>query len=232
MKTCDSVNSVWLVVFCFMVFCMSKFGQNCNAEVNTGVITGCIEGSGVTKTEQRQVDSFNAIDVDGAFDVYIECQREKSVEITTDDNILPHISTKVRGQTLYITSGSICPKSQLDINISIDSIHYFASSGASDVSISNVNNEKFGMSLSGAGDIEVSGRTDKFETDISGAVEIDAKHLLSEETSISASGAAEAEVHASKSLFIEISGVGDICYYGNPGKVVKHVSGVGEIIKR
>lgn len=216
-----------------MVFCLAIISENCNAHTNTGVITGCIEGSGNARTEQRQVVFFNAINVSGAFDVYVECQQKQNVEITTDDNILPHITTKVRGQTLYITSNrSICPKSQLDINISIDNVEDFASSGASDVSISDINNKKLVMTLEGVGDIDVSGKTREFVIDVSGAVEIDAKGLLSEEVRISSSGAAEAVVHASKRLQIDISGVGDIYYYGNPEEIIEDISGVGEIIKK
>ncbi len=226
-------NYLRLLFLCLLVSCLSVVGELSIADVNISTSTGCIEGSGIAKTEQRQVVSFNAIDVAGAFDIYIECQQEKRVEVTTDDNILSHIITEVKGRTLFITSGrSICPKSQLEVNISIDNIENITSSGANDISVSRVNNAKLDMTLYGSGDVKASGKTSEFVTSISGSVDLYAKDLQSKKVQISASGASEAVVYASKRLEVDISGVGDISYHGNPADVIKEISGVGEIIEK
>lgn len=71
------MNYLRLLFLCLLISCLSIFSESSVADINISVSTGCIEGSGTAETEQRQVVSFNAIDVAGAFDVYIECQQKK-----------------------------------------------------------------------------------------------------------------------------------------------------------
>ncbi len=204
-----------------------------NINININVSTGCIEGSGIAKTEQRQVPSFDAITVGGSLDVNIECQKKQGVEITGDDNILPYIITKVNGNTLSITSnGSFCPKTPLKANISVDNTEKISASGAHDVSISNVHNKKITFHLDGSGNVRASGTTGEFTIKINGSTELDAKDLKSEEVSISINGAANAVVYASRKLQANISGAGDISYYGNPKEVSQEILGVGDIVRK
>lgn len=201
--------------------------------ININVNTGCIEGSGIPKAEQRRVSSFNAIDIRGAFDVNIKCQKKQNVEITSDDNIVPHIITKIKGHTLFIYSNkSICPKAQLGVNVSIDDIEKISALGTNDIAISRVNNKRLAMDLDGSGEVQVSGKTGEFVTNILGSVDLNAKDFRSEKVQISISGVGDAVVYASKKLQADISGVGDIVYYGNPRDVTKEITGVGEIEKR
>jgi len=114
----------------------------------------------------------------------------------------------------------------------VDNIENITSSGANDISVSRVNNAKLDMTLYGSGDVKASGKTSEFVTSISGSVDLYAKDLQSKKVQISASGASEAVVYASKRLEVDISGVGDISYHGNPAEVIKEISGVGEIIEK
>src|SRR5437016_9343726 len=73
------------------------------------VLSGCkfhrgIAGSGVRKTEKRELKSFNAIDTTGAYEINIACQKSAGFEIEADDNILPLIKTEVRDGTLFVNS--------------------------------------------------------------------------------------------------------------------------------
>ncbi|PYS67658.1 MAG: hypothetical protein DMF73_18780, partial [Acidobacteria bacterium] len=50
------------------------------------VLSGCkfhrgIAGSGVRKTERRELKSFNAIDTTGAYEIDVTCQKPASFEI-------------------------------------------------------------------------------------------------------------------------------------------------------
>src|SRR6266513_3528707 len=73
------------------------------------VLSGCklqrgIAGSGVRKTEKRELKSFNAIDTAGAYELDVTCQKPASFEIEADDNILPLIKTEVRDGILFVSS--------------------------------------------------------------------------------------------------------------------------------
>src|SRR5882672_1543084 len=72
-------------------------------------LAGCklhrgIAGSGVRKTEKRDLKSFNAIDTTGAYEIDVACQKPVSFEIEADNNILPLIKTEVRDGILFVNS--------------------------------------------------------------------------------------------------------------------------------
>ena len=86
--------------------------------------------------------------------------------------------------------------------------------------------------MDGSGDVKASGKTGEFVANINGAVDLEAKELRSERVRISVSGSSDSSVYASNSLQVDISGVGDVYYYGNPEEIIEEISGVGEIIKK
>lgn len=210
-----------------------------NISIDGGVArsggSGCgngVEGNGIDKTEKRNVSKFTSVEVDGAFNVYIECQKKQSIEVKGDSNILPQIITRVKGNTLQITtSRSICPKRSLEVKIFADNVEKVSVSGAVDLSISGVNNNNLDLGIDGSGDIKASGKTKNLKVDVSGSGDLKAKELKSENANISVNGAGNAIVNASKKIKAEINGAGDITYYGNPKEVIKNISGAGDIIK-
>ncbi len=211
-----------------------------NISIDGGVIrsggSGCgngVEGNGIDKSEKRNVPKFSSVEVDGAFNVYIECQKKQSIEIRGDSNILPQIITRVKGNTLQITSNrTICPKKILEVKVSAENIDRVSISGAVDLSISGVNNNNLEFEINGAGDLKASGKTKNMKIDVSGSGDIKAKELKAENVDVAVNGAGNAVVNASQKLKAEINGAGDITYYGNPREVIKNVSGAGDIIKR
>jgi len=203
------------------------------ARSGSGGCGGGIEGNGIAKKENRKLDIFSSIEVDGAFNVYIECRKKQSLELSGDSNILPHIITRVKGNTLQITtSKTICPKTQLEVRISADNIEKAIASGAVDLSISGVNNNNLYVEVDGAGDIKAAGKTKNFRINLSGSGDVKAKELKAENVEVAINGAGNAVVYASGKLKAEINGAGDISYYGNPKEVSEDISGAGDIIKK
>lgn len=199
---------------------------------NINVNTGCIKGSGTRKAEKRKVPAFSEIDVDGAFDVNVKLQKKQSLEVVSDDNIVPKIITKVKGNTLIITSSEpICAKSGLEVNITAPDVSRVDSDGSNNVYISDMKNKRFRLGLDGAGDVRATGVTGKFIAKLSGSGGVKAGDLHAKEVNVSIDGAGEAVVYASGKLHAEIDGAGEIIYYGNPKEVSRDIDGVGEIEK-
>lgn len=207
------------------------------------LLTGCghmkgfdrdqVSGSGVIKTEKRTISAFNAIDTSGAFDIEIACQKEPSLELEGDDNLLPLIKTEVRGNTLYINSEkSFSVKKNLRVRISVTNIEGISSSGAGNLRVAAVKNEKLKIDSSGASNIEISGETKRLDMDLSGASKVDTESLRAERVTIDMSGAGKANVYASEELNAEVSGVGSVTYTGDPKVVNPKVSGVGSVSKK
>ncbi len=202
--------------------------------VHAATYSGCIEGSGNVKSETRSVvEPFRAMDVSGAYDVNVACGETLRVEISADDNLLPHIRTKVEGGVLIIDSDkAFCTQNRLTVNLSIPNIETISLSGAIDLSIRGVDNSNLGVYLKGSGSVYASGRTAVFVAEASGASNFNARDLECGTVRVKISGASEAVVHAAETLDAEISGAGELIYYGDPKTVSKKISGAGELIQK
>ncbi len=183
-------------------------------------------GSGSVASEQRDVAGFTRVDVGGAFVVEITAQKEYSVVVEADDNLLPLITTTVSGGTLEISSEKkLSTKNPIRVLISAPDIDKIESSGAAKVSIADLNGEALELESSGASRITVAGEIANLNIDVSGASNIDAENLKAENATIDASGASFVGVNVWGELKSDASGASRVVYSGNPKNVEKKTSG-------
>ena len=189
-------------------------------------------GSGIVKTEKRDVGAFTAIDVSGAYEVDIICQKEPGVEIEGDDNILPLVETYVKNNTLYITHKSgFNVKRAIRLRVTTQNLEMVSSSGASKITLDGVKNEQLLIETSGASKIDAAGETKALEIESSGASRVDVRELRAAHVKVSMSGAGNARVYATEEVKAEVSGAASVTYYGEPKVVNKNVSGAGSVNK-
>lgn len=190
-------------------------------------------GSGAMKLEKRNVPAFTAVNISGAYEVEIVVQKEQSLEIEGDDNLLPLIKTEVRDGVLEINNEkSFNTKHALRVRISVPQLKGISTSGASEMVVSNVKSDEFNIDTSGASNIKVSGETKTLALEMSGAGDVDTRELRAEKVTVNSSGAAGADVYASEDLRVDASGAGHINYYGNPKNVSEDVSGAASVSKK
>lgn len=210
-----------------------------------------VDGNGHVVTENRDVSSFDAIKVGGAFNVILTQGNSEALTIEADENLLPLIETRVKGGTLVIsTKENIRDAKELNIYITFNKIRKLNFSGACDVKSKGVlsfstldfdasgaseiklelNADKMTCDYSGASEIEFSGTAGVCEIQISGAAELKAYDLECEEMELDLSGAADAKVNVTKSLRVEASGAASVRYKGNPS-IDQRVSGAGSVQK-
>lgn len=198
--------------------------------VNTGNVSGCVQGSGSAKEESRSLPAFHGLEVDGAYTVRIACQKDQSVEISADDNLLPLILTEVHDGILRVTSKkSICASAPMTLTITVETLDLIRSSGANEFQVADLKGESLEVALSGSSNMTLDGAVDRLAAKIDGASGLLARQLKSKQVAVAISGAGSAEVHASERLQGDISGVGSIRYAGNPGEVVRNIMGWGDI---
>lgn len=198
--------------------------------VNTGTVGGCVQGSGSAKAETRSLSTFRSMEVDGAYTVRIVCQKDQSIAISADDNLLPLILTEVQDGILRVTSKkSICASAPMTLTITVKSLDLIRSSGANEFQVQNLKGESLEVELSGSSSMTLDGKVDELNAKIDGASGLVAGQLKAKEVSVAISGAGSAEVHASKRLQGDITGVGSIRYAGQPGEVVRNITGWGDI---
>jgi hypothetical protein len=217
-------------------------------------LTGCDEviyGSGQISRETRDVNSFDAIEISGAFHVYLTQGSEESLVIEADDNLLQFIETGVSGGKLYIEPRAFSFRNPtLKAYITIRDLEEIRASGAvkitSETSIefgrlmiatsgaSEIDLELYGESLeirvSGAGKTYLDGEVENTKIRLSGASRLNAESLFVDKMDINISGAGSANVRVEDELVANISGAGNIRYIGDP-KVHSKVSGAGNVKK-
>jgi hypothetical protein len=218
--------------------------------------TGCniigADGNGKVVKENRTVNTFNSLDVSGAFDIILTQGETQSVTIEADENLMSLIRTEVRDNELRIyTKGPIHDCSSMKAYITVKELKEIDISGAVDLQTSGkftqpelkiegsgASDSKLELAVqtlsvdcSGGSKLTFSGTAQEARMEVSGAVDIFAYDLATEKFSLEISGAGKAQINVSKELNAEISGAGDVRYKGNPARVIEDVTGAGSIKK-
>lgn len=194
---------------------------------------GSVKGSGVPKTENRNISGFEAIKASGAVQVEVTAQKDFAVEVEADDNLLGHVKTEVNGNTLKIYSeGKISTKSAIKVRISMPEIKAVYISGASNAIVTNVKSDNLTLEASGASKIKVDGEAKTLVSEASGASGIDAENLSAENANVEANGASKTTVSATNELKADASGASTIYYTGEPKNVFSKNSGASSVKRK
>lgn len=191
-----------------------------------------IKGSGKRVVQKRDIRPFTSISTDGAFDIEVTCQKDVSLEVEADDNVLPFVTAEVSGNTLYLKpSRTYSVEDAPKIKISVPNIEAFSANGAGKIEISGLNNEKLQISANGAPMITASGTTKMIGIDTNGAAKIDTHNLRAPHAVVDSKGVSKVDLGVSDQLDVTVSGPSRVTYKGDP-VVNKTVHGPGKVEKR
>jgi hypothetical protein len=210
-------------------------------------------GSGVVKSQTREVSDFHAIEIDYPAQVVITQGKAVSVKVEADDNLLPGLFTQVQNGTLkifYNPQGEkpVNPTKVVMVTIvvkNLDDVQFSSAGevtinglktdqlnleldGAGKVTLNDIAAKSLKLGLSGAGSLNAAGTADNLDINISGFGGFDGKDLHSQTASVNISGAGSATVWVDETLDANVSGAGSVNYYGSPS-VTKDVNGVGSV---
>lgn len=193
-------------------------------------VTG-IRGNGDITTENRTVPDFTSVEADGAFTITWS-NGPAGFKITTDQNLLRHVETSVRGTKLRIHSrGQLRPTEGIKVTLSSSGLSGASLTGAVRLTATKLSGKGLYLEGTGATRVVADGTVSELMASMSGASKLEASSLQAETVVLSISGAGKAEVAASKTLKVSISGAGKVTYTGNP-TVEKHISGAGSVRQR
>lgn len=208
-------------------------------------------------SENRNVGSFNALNVSSIFNVYISDGNSASVQIQASHDILRYITTEVVSGTLVIKLNKAPEKweiqgkkRRIDISVSKSNLTSIgasgsvdvyglgtikagnlrvSASGASDVKIKAEVSGVLTCTASGSSDIEIKGTGNSATIKASGSSDVEMKHFVLKSAKVMVSGASDATVNATEYLDLSASGSSDIKYYGEPKRVDVRKSGASDI---
>lgn len=209
-----------------------------------------LRGNGVIKTEERSVAAFIGVSFGGAATLRVRRGDKPLVRITTDENLLSRFETDVEGGVLTLGfdgERGIRGVTKLEVEVTTAALEHLELSGAVKATIDRFAGERLqiegsgavkldaaldyktlDLDLSGGGEVALKGSADEVHIDGSGATHIAAAGLAARSVAADFSGAADADLRASESLDIEVSGAGRVRYFGNP-RVTKEVSGAATV---
>lgn len=235
------------IIFSVITISVMLLASSCSGIFNRGT-----KGNGNVVIENRKVDVFSAIEIDGVFNVILKQGKKESVSVETDENLVDLIDVTVSEKRLVVDlkdDASIGDYTELNVFITLVDINVMDISGVGDISAENPLNlkeltlqnsgvgdihlvldcDELTVNNSSVGDITLSGKTNRFNLNNSGVGDIIAFDLSSQHTVVDNSGVGDVEVNANESVVIETSGVGNVKYSGHPNSESINDSGVGDV---
>ncbi len=216
--------------------------QSCNKHISAGPIT----------TENRVMsDSITSIQVQGSMDVFITQDTSYDVRVEAGEKLLPYISTTLQSNKLVIDerANQYFKNDRVRVYVSANYLDQIYLKGSGDVSGSNlIGNHVFvrldgsgdmnlsfssinsvDVDLEGSGDINVSGVASDSNIELKGSGDINCKSLTVNESHVDLDGSGDVKVYVIDELTANVSGSGDVYYWGNPPVVNSNVSGSGQV---
>lgn len=212
-----------------------------------------ITGSGVARTETRNVGDYHAVGIGVHANVEVRQGESEGVTITGDDNIVSRVETVVDRGTLkirWVNERDSLDYRRLDIVVNVRSLDAVALSGSGniradrlqsprlratiggsgDIAIGALDADNFDARINGSGTVSAAGRADALDLRVAGSGDAALARLKSRDAKITLSGSGNATVWASDALNVRIAGSGDVRYFGQP-KLNRAVAGSGRIAK-
>lgn len=196
------------------------------------------KGSGNVKTETRAVQNFSRVELHVPADVTLVQGTTESLTITTDDNLLPLIQTRVDGNTLKIEGDrnrGFSTRKGVKIQLALKNLEALAIEGSGDVEADTLRVGNFEASIRGSGDMKfktLRGDNIKVRIDGSGDVAVDAMIAKSVEGAIRGSGDMKFSSLKTDSVKVSIDGSGDFSAAGIADTVDARIAGAGDIRMR
>ena len=249
-----------LVIFGLMVMvvilataCNGQFTCGSGTSINEGRAGQSVCGSGDLITESRPIGNFDRVDISASGELTIIQSGEESLIIETDDNIMPFVTSEVRGSTLFLgiefhsQVSSISP-TRIRYTLNVISLQGVSISGSAGIVAEELNADRMDFDIGGSGElrvnklivnelilniggsagVELAGEVSSQLVIVSGSSEYHARDLRSEIVNLTVSGVARATVWATETLNAVVSGLAEVRYYGNP-QTLFSVSSTAEI---
>lgn len=178
---------------------------------------GGLVGSGVSKTETRDVQPYHRVEVEDALDVTLTDRAPETVSITADDNLVEHITTEVVDGALIIRVKDhewLSARTTVAIEVSRVPVHEVGASGASHVKAGGgIACGRVAVSASGASVIELDAVVgEELVIWASGASHVSTKELKVGKTELKLSGASKLDATGGTlgALAAELSGASSL----------------------
>lgn len=192
-----------------------------------------VKGSGVAAKQTRELKPFSSIELAGSNVVTVHVGGKQSVVVHADDNLLSHVTTRVRDARLVVdnTPDSFATRSPIRVDIRVPALEALRLTGSGVVVASGIGAPRFAVTLGGSGVVRASGTATRLDVTLSGSGDAQLQGLAAQDVRAIVSGSGRILVAATKTLDAAVPGTGAIMYSGNPGHVTTNISGSGAVTR-
>ncbi len=194
-------------------------------------------GTGPHRTETREVDGFDSIEINGATQLRITVGVPHSVTVEGREKFLERLTTEVHGDTLHIKARkkdwvSIGTSPRITVRVGLPKLSKLEVEGGNDVELSGFNGGMTDIRLEGAVHLKGSGQLDELKVFMAGAGYADLDQVIAQSAAVTVAGVGTVSVHPVETLRATMNGVGAIFYSGSPANVSTNLNGLGAIGRR
>ncbi len=210
--------------------------------VALSIVAGCyfniggsgIRGSGIVKTESREVPGFSSISFKSVGRVKVQQTGKESLTISAEDNILPLLESRVKDRILYLSianDSSFVPTKPIEFVLEVKSLESLNIDGVGSIEAKGIQGKRLAVAMDGVGKVTIAGSADLLDLTLSGVGSFKGEEFKTKQATVRNSGVGSAVVNVSDRLDATVSGVGSVEYIGSP-QVRESVEGVGKVKKR
>ena len=208
--------------------------------------------SGSVVVEERIIEPFTSLEINGVFDVYLRQDGEEKLEIEGDEHLLPYINVYQSGDRLVIERNEhIIFKNwkKLNLYISINQLEHLEINGVGDLiceeklrleelhfecaqmghTALDIEAKKLDLELTKVGKVYLTGTVEEFDLENTSLSKIDAYDLQAQVVRLDNTSLGKVRVWAEKELHVHSVGLGTIYCKGKPDIKRMKVTGLAKI---
>lgn len=195
-----------------------------------------ISGNGIITTEERSVNNFTGVMVEGSTDVTVTKGANFKVQVTGYSNLMPYFETKVVNGNLVLgfKEHVNVRHDNTEVTVTLPVLNNLSTYGSGNITSTGAftATDDFQTSVSGSGNIKIEqGSAKNMSATISGSGNISAFGFSTEKAKVNVAGSGNASVTATDNLTVKIAGSGNVYYKGSPSISV-NISGSGAVVKK
>jgi len=182
--------------------------------------------------QSRTAAAFTAIDLKGPISIEVQVGKAQSITVRGTPAFVNMVATEVVDGELRVylrEKGVRKMNGDPRVVITVPSLRRFNMEGAGETNLRGVSGDRFDVNYRGAGSMTIAGTVKQLNMQAQGVGEVDARKLIAQDANISFQGIGSVQVYASGKLEANVSGMGELSYYGHPKTINKTVAGIGSV---
>lgn len=202
------------------------------------LLTACdshlVKGNGNVVVQQRSLQAFKQLVVDGDFVVVVNAHESQNLHIKTDSNVQSYVITEVEQGVLHIhvrQGYHLRPSVPIEINMRVKQLSDIALHGKVNVTATKLSGKTLALKVTGDSKVVVDGALQVADYEVTEAAQVDAAELVAHQVRVRVNGMGKVMVNVKHKLEVFIKGLGKVTYFGDPPIINQEIYDGGQLIK-